>query len=201
MHICNLLRKPGGVTAAVGHWMRGVSAEDQFKSMTLVQRHAELVNAECMILKAFAAIMRSGDFCEEVPVHDIFLQLQLKWTSVTFVKEALSLRSAYSTYRSLGRYVQAAEAAGHAVDRDFQSGVQLGLGAVSIVLSLLPAKAISVMSYFGFEGDRQMGVDMLKSPGGWSHQEPVSREHQGLRRPLADMVLVSPQLAVSDPSN
>lgn len=53
------------------------------------------------------------------------------------------------------------------------------------------------MGYFGFEGDKQLGVDLLKQPGGWGQTPPIPRDLQGLRRPLADMTLLAYILYIS----
>ena len=46
----------------VGRLAKGSTSVSSIKSMTLVQRHAELVYAECMLLKAVLGIIYSGDF-------------------------------------------------------------------------------------------------------------------------------------------
>ena len=49
--ITQLLRKKDGVLAAVGRMALGSATVGNVKSMNLVQRHAELVFAECTLLK------------------------------------------------------------------------------------------------------------------------------------------------------
>lgn len=174
-------------------------------SMTTVQRHAELVYAECIILKAFASIMRSGDFCKWLCVtihgstHSFTFTLSFSFSPVTLVREALALRASHSIYKALGRYCDAAKAAGQPADADFESGVKVGLGAISLIFSLLPEKVVGVMSLFGFAGDKMAGLALLKSPGGWGDAsgKPVPRSSQGLRRPLADMTLLAYILYIS----
>jgi hypothetical protein len=51
--IANLLRKPAGTVASFGRFVRGSGASTgTMASMTKVQRHAELVYAESLLLKA-----------------------------------------------------------------------------------------------------------------------------------------------------
>lgn len=102
--------------------------------MTAVELHAELVYAESLLQKAILGIVYSGDW-------------------LAFITEALSLRSAMGIYRHLATFVEDADAAAVArgegpidksIDQDFRSGVLLGTGANSLVLSLLPSKVITV---------------------------------------------------------
>lgn len=80
-----------------------------------------------VLLKAITGIIYSGDF-------------------FAFLKEALNLRSAYATYKSLGRYMEISRADRIEIDNDFESGVCLGTGCISLMLSLLPGKALNVRS-------------------------------------------------------
>lgn len=107
------------------------------------------------------------------------------------------MRSAYAIYRTLAKYVEIADAAapaGHdaTVDEDFRSGVLLGNGMISLILSLLPSAVLGVMAVFGFTGDRDYGLQMLMRAGGWKagRKEPsVEPENEGLRRSGAFVVL------------
>lgn len=47
MNIANLLRKSLGATETVSRWLRGASGTQTMASMSIVERHAELVYAEC----------------------------------------------------------------------------------------------------------------------------------------------------------
>lgn len=72
-------------------------------------------------------------------------------TFLSFVGEALNMRSAYATYRSLLKWVEDIEAAGQEekIDLDLRSGIQMGNGMISLMLSLLPSKALKIMDIFG----------------------------------------------------
>ena len=54
------------------------------------------------------------------------------------------------------------------IDKDFRSGVELGLGASNLILSFLPDKAITIAEIFGYKGDRDDGLRLLMKAGGWS---------------------------------
>ncbi|BGP52632.1 hypothetical protein JCM8202v2_000188 [Rhodotorula sphaerocarpa] len=152
--IAQLLRKHDyGLLARVGSIAKGSASVASVRSMTPVQRHAELVYAECTLLKARAVLSMAyaGDF-------------------VAFLKEALNMRSAYSTYRTLEQYIESEDDAwgdeDPKVDRDFRSGVNLGNGMISLILSLLPSTVLKIMDVIGFSGDRDVALRTLMKPGG-----------------------------------
>lgn len=90
------------------------------------------------------------------------------------------------------------------VDQDFRSGVSLGNGCNSLVLSLLPDTVSHIAAMFGYKGDRIEALDMLRAPGGWSSDEAhhseepkVGCETEGLRRNVCDMTLLTFHLYIS----
>ncbi|KAF8147845.1 hypothetical protein B0H34DRAFT_785773 [Crassisporium funariophilum] len=162
------------------------------KGMTDVERHAELVFAESMFEKALLGIMYSGDW-------------------LAFIKEALNMRTTIGIYRQLATYLDALDAEATArglgpidttVDRHFRSGVYLGQGVCNMILSLMPGKLITLVELFGYKGDRKVGLDNLMKAGGWSAEvgvdEPaISTSQEGVRRSIADMVLLIFHLVLS----
>ncbi|KAF8575741.1 hypothetical protein K439DRAFT_1641118 [Ramaria rubella] len=162
------------------------------KSMTPIERHAELVFAETTFEKAVLGIVYSGDWLQ-------------------FIKEALNMRSCVQVYRLLGRYLEVIDAESVAAgtgprnpdaDEDFRSGVLLGTGVTHLLLSLLPSRIGTVMELFGYKGDRREGLETLAKIGGWSpdlsEPEPaISAEAEGVRRSIADMALLIFHLVLS----
>lgn len=189
MNIANLLRKQSNAVANFGRFVRGTGhGPGAMAQMTPVQRHAELVYAESMLLKAVLGIVHSGD---------VF----------SFVAEALNMRTAYGIYRSLGKYVETADSKApggfdKAIDQDFRSGTFLGNGLISLILGLLPSKVLKIMDVFGYTGDTKVGLDTLMRPGGWS-QSPkqkkpkMAKEDEGIRRSICDMALLLYHLVLS----
>jgi len=152
------------------------------KAMTPVQRHAELLYAETTFAKALLGCVSSGSW-------------------FTFVSEALSFRVMINLYMQLGKFVETmdAEAAARgepydmALDRDFRSGVELGVGASNLILSLTPNGVQTVVEFFGYQANRTKGLALLMKAGGWSTASPepaVSAEQEGIRRFLADIALL-----------
>ncbi|GAA6002647.1 hypothetical protein JCM10207_007609 [Rhodosporidiobolus poonsookiae] len=189
-HVAHLLRKrDNGLLERAKGIATGTISVSTVRSMSVVQRHAELVHAEATLLKAVLGIIYSGDY-------------------VAFLKEALNMRSAYATYRTLDKYVEGVDAAytgpGYedpSIDQDFRSGVCVGNGMISLILSLLPSAVIKVMDLFGFSGDRDWALQTLMKPGRWRAglKEPgIEPENEGIRRPIADMVLLMYHLVISN---
>ena len=100
------------------------------------------------------------------------------------------MRNAYSIYRTLAKYVETADADNGGVpdpsiDEDFRSGVFLGNGLISMILSLLPSTVLKIMEVFGFTGDREYALQTLMKGGRWKagQKEPeMSPDKEGIRR-------------------
>ena len=182
LHIASLLRKQTSTISSIGSFLRGTGPSvSSIASMSLVQRHAELIYAECTLLKAILAIAHSGD---------IF----------GLLSEALHLRHAYGMYRSFARYVEWANnnPGQDNADEHFTSGVHIGNGTILIILGLMPSRVLRIMEIFGYEGDIDLGLKTLSIPGKWtSPNGPQPPEGQGIRRPLCDMSLLMYHLCVS----
>ncbi|KAJ7200812.1 hypothetical protein GGX14DRAFT_466162 [Mycena pura] len=196
------------------------------KTMTDVERHAELVYAESLFEKALLGIVYSGDW-------------------LAFIKEALNMRTTINVYRSLYKYVcaidaeYAAELAASAtlngsstdsasttsrfppecprIDRHFRSGVYLGAGMSTLIISLLPARLLNIIEMFGYAADRAEALEILGRAGGWGpasghhaftasaddrheyEETPpmMSTEQEGVRRAICDMTLLIFHLVVS----
>lgn len=118
---------------------------------------------------------------------------------IAFLKEALNMRAAHATYRTLAHYVEAADAAyggeDPTIDQDFRSGVNLGNGMISLILSLLPSTVLKIVEVFGFSGDREAALRMLMKPGGWkagAETPAITEAEQGIRRPSTCSLSLSP---------
>lgn len=115
----------------------------------------------------------------------------------------LSFRTMINVYMQLGKFVDTMDAEAvtrgegpedKAIDKDFRSGVELGVGASNMILSLMPEKVLSVVELFGYKGDRKVGLTLLAKAGGWTKDstEPgvgVGRWMSGRREPVTDICL------------
>ncbi|KAF8989351.1 hypothetical protein BDQ17DRAFT_1402144 [Cyathus striatus] len=154
----------------------GSSGVDFIKSMTPVERHAELVYAESLYEKALLGIVYSGDW-------------------LAFIKEALNMRTTIQIYQLLFSYVTAADAAhpeGYdpSIDVHFRSGVYLGAGMCDIILSMIPGRLGTLVELFGYRGDRARGLGLLMRAGG-------GRGIRRVRRSICDMSLLIFHLILS----
>jgi hypothetical protein len=130
-----------------------------------------------------------------------------------------------NTYLSLGKILAFIDASpdkslAKAIDVDLRSGVELGVGASNLILSLMPNKLIAVAEIFGYQGDRDEGLKTLMNIGGWVKGESEPRvgpskwaidlvsakpfvdmsafvEEEGCRRCLADICLLCFHLVIS----
>lgn len=115
------------------------------------------------------------------------------------------MRNAYSIYRTLAKYVEQEDidAGGEGkanIDEDFRSGVYLGNGLISLILSLLPSTVLKLMEVFGFTGDREYALRTLMRGGQWttgSKTPGMSPAKEGIRRQVADMVLLTHHLVIA----
>lgn len=186
LHMATLLRKQTNSVSNFGRFVRGTGhGPSTMAGMSIVQRHAELIYAESMLLKAVMGILYSGDF-------------------FGFVAEALNMRNAYGIYRSLSKYVEWADdkAGGrdNKIDEDFRSGVFLGNGLISMILGLLPGKVLKIMEVFGYTGDTKWALKTLARAGEWTQKsdEPgMSIEREGIRRQVCDMGILLYHLVIS----
>ena len=94
----------------------------------------------------------------------------------------LNMRTTINIYRQLGKYLEAVDTEAQAqgkgpedlsVDADFRSGVYLGVGLSNLVLSMMPARLLTIVELFGYKGDRHAGLAYLQRAGGWSAESDV----------------------------
>ncbi|KAG2197864.1 hypothetical protein INT47_003533 [Mucor saturninus] len=178
-------KKDGGWLDNITSWVKGTTLED-VKQMTVVERHAELVYSEAYLLKALLSIL----YDESV---------------MSFLRESLNIRSSYSSYMTLEKYVDYVKSEGkdEELDPNFTSGVALGVGCFSLILSMLPSSVVKVAEFIGFSSDRAHGLQVLEAVGGWDKvhtSTTVSSAMEaktGLRRPLSEMVLILYHIVLS----
>ncbi|WRT67062.1 uncharacterized protein IL334_004028 [Kwoniella shivajii] len=175
------LRKP--TDSLVSRFVKAGAGVARVKAMSPLERHTELVYAETSLLKALLAIVSGGD-----------------WLGL--IREALNMRAAHGIYHILQQFLDEADKNGYddSIDMDFRSGVVLGQGTSSLMLSLLPAKVMKIASLLGYGGDRDTALATLMSAGGWRQgfDKPQHDEsNEGLRRPVCDLILLTFHLVIS----
>ncbi|KAG8808352.1 hypothetical protein FRC17_003991 [Serendipita sp. 399] len=177
-------RKSVSLASRVTGLVIGSSPVATYKAMTPLQRHAELVYAECLAQKAVLGIIYSGDWLQ-------------------FIKEAINMRTCVNLFRAMNAFVEGVDADAvergegpedlALADKDFRSGVYLGMGVMHLTLSLLPGRVMPILELFGYKGERKTALELLAKSGRWEKgaaSPGVSQEEEGLRRSLCDMVLL-----------
>lgn len=122
---------------------------------------------------------------------------------MSFLRESLHIRSSYNTYIVLEKYLNFVneiksknkDVSKYEMDDNFTSGVSLGVGCFSLILSMLPASVIKVAEFIGFSSDRAHGLHVLESVGGWRNDD--EKHNDGLRRELCDMILITYHVVLS----
>lgn len=164
-------RKDTGWVGSITSWVKGMTLQD-IKNMSNLHRHAELIYAESYLLKALLCIIHDESF-------------------VSFLREGFHIRSSYNTYRTLQKFLVAAQEEELELDDHFTSGVALGIGLFHIMISLLPTSVMKVVEFIGFTNDRALGLQTLKEVGRWEQAEiTIQGEDEGLRRQFCDMSLL-----------
>ena len=125
------------------------------------------------------------------------------------------MRTTIAIYRSLYSFIQSSDAAwSHShpnesedpsLDAHFRTGVYLGYGVSTLILSLLPGKLVSLVELFGYHASRAEALDVLQRAGGWGGRAPdddsspplIDKHSEGIRRPICDIVLLSFHLVLS----
>ena len=177
--IAKVLRKrPAGLSRLVNSRIPALS------SMTLLQRHAELVYGQSVLCKALLGIVYAGD-------------------SVGVIRQTVYLHAAYQTFSQMLRMIERADSGAEAkasVDPDLRSGVYMGYGCCTLILSLFPRRLLKVMEGLGFSSDRGTALDLFARAGGWTaarSQPQVSATDEGMCRPLCDVLILAYHLVIA----
>ncbi|KAI8975936.1 hypothetical protein BDB01DRAFT_728294, partial [Pilobolus umbonatus] len=106
----------------------------------------------------------------------------LQETKMAFVKSGFYLKRAYRDYSCVWQeYQRMGQKYTRYMDRETVSGVQLGIGTLHLLISLIPPKIMHWFGIFGFRSDQQLGLALLK----------LCIEVKGIRSPFASLILLS----------
>ncbi|OZJ04448.1 hypothetical protein BZG36_02815 [Bifiguratus adelaidae] len=99
-----------------------------------------------------------------------------------YLKCGFNLRRAYNSYAYVWKeYKRMGQSYHEYIDADTVSGIQFGIGAIHLLLSLMPLNVSSLASAIGWKADRQLGLALLK----------LCLESRRVRSPLASMALLA----------
>lgn len=130
-----------------------------------VQRHLELVTAECHLMGALLTVLTdtSGSW-------------------IMFMRESLHIRTAYLIYHAAFTNMATATAVpGEPADPHHESGVLLGSGLINVLFSLLPPRIFSLFSFLGYSGSLEVGLAQLQG---------AVACRSGIRSPWAELALL-----------
>ncbi|XP_072930340.1 tetratricopeptide repeat protein 39B-like isoform X2 [Epargyreus clarus] len=161
--LCQQYRRSYSFVESLGTIIR----KPNFSMFTELEAHAQLCYAEALLLQAALAVLDGEDLAG-------------------LVRATLRVKSSHSNYKTCQQLLEGRRWEVGRSRQDFESGVRLGLATFDVLISLLPARLISMLSYAGFTGDRAAGLAGL---------ERGSRAG-GLRAPLCDLTLLAVQLVV-----
>ncbi|KAI9336349.1 hypothetical protein BDR26DRAFT_864962 [Obelidium mucronatum] len=144
-----------GMLSGAANAVTGSKDPNYLNGMTRVQKHAELVYAECSCMQSLLTLISNTNL-------------------VNFVKEGMQLRSAFAIIKAAFKFLETIyEEEGvdgysnHFIDEHFTSGVIMNAGLFTLVLSFLPTKIIKVFELMGFQGDRDVALDRLSTAAEW----------------------------------
>ncbi|KAF9103083.1 hypothetical protein BGX27_010738 [Mortierella sp. AM989] len=182
-----------GTVKAIGNWVVGNVGANSFKGMTRLEKHAELVYAESLLLRAAISILYHQDF----------------WS---LIEESVSLRTSFAIYNGLKSHIETVEhehkAGGdiseYYLDEHLITGLMFSISFFNIAISFMPNVIIKLLQFVGFPSDRDWGLALLNSAGQWDpyattfqespfefQQRLVSRTNEGMRRQLCDVAQIS----------
>lgn len=138
--VCNKYRHKNSITRTLG---KMVGTRTNYDSFTEEQVHAELCFAEGLLLKAMLSFVEDE-------------------TLVSFIKASLKIRSCFAMYKVCNEILKTRKWTDEKLKVHFESGVRMGIGAFNLMISLLPSRAIKLLEFIGFSGNKQLGLKELE---------------------------------------
>jgi tetratricopeptide (TPR) repeat protein len=132
---------------------------DAFKSMNIIQKHAEITFAESYLLKALLSIVTDSNM-------------------VTFMKEGLAIRHSYNIYKTCYKFLKITIKEGgpealreYKIDNRFITSVYLGMGCFNLMMSIMPPRILKLFEMIGLGGNREFGMQCLALGAEWKVDE------------------------------
>jgi len=150
--------------------LAGMVRRVDYSLWTEQEVHAELVYAECLLLKAMLTV------CEDE-------------TLVSFMKAGLKVRQCYVSFKECWNILQQRDWSNDQHKSHFEGGVRLGVGTFNLIMSLLPPRITRLMEFVGFSGSREMGLKQLLA---------TYRDNTCLRQFLAAILLLGYHLFLTN---
>ena len=150
--IIRFRKKSSGLAESLGKMV----GRADYDSYTELELHAELVYAECLLLKAMLTV------CEdETLVSFVKAGLKVRQCYISFKCDDIKVISEciFTDYLFLRTCWEILEHRNWSEKDDqfrshFEGGVQLGVGTFNLVMSLLPPRITKLLQFIGFTGSR-----------------------------------------------
>ncbi|GCC25518.1 tetratricopeptide repeat protein 39A [Chiloscyllium punctatum] len=137
--ICQKFRKKTTVTDSINSLMNRHAAE----KFTEEEMHAEVCYAECLLQRAALTFLQDENM-------------------ISFIKGSIKIRNSYQTYKELLNVVQSSSYTKGENYSHLEGGVQLGIGAFNLTISLLPTRILRLLEFVGFSGNKEYGLEQLQ---------------------------------------
>ncbi|GAB1599888.1 tetratricopeptide repeat protein 39A-like, partial [Argonauta hians] len=162
--VSNNSRRKGNLIGSFGR-----SSKDYYDNYTEDECHAELCYAEALLIRAMLTFVQDENL-------------------ISFVKGGLKIRECYKTYKDCSKMLQQRNSTNDKHRAHFESGVCMGIGSFSLMISMLPGKILRLLEFAGFTGCKSEGLAEL---------DKGSQLHTSLRGPLCSIILVAYHTVVS----
>ncbi|KAJ8270123.1 hypothetical protein GJAV_G00110620, partial [Gymnothorax javanicus] len=113
------------------------------KALTEEELHAELCYAECLLQRAAIGFLQDENM-------------------ISFIKGGIKVKNGYQIYKELHSMLQTRGPTQGENHRHFESGVNLGMGAFNLMLSLLPTRMLRLLEFVGISGNKECGLQQLE---------------------------------------
>ncbi|XP_060093247.1 tetratricopeptide repeat protein 39B isoform X2 [Heteronotia binoei] len=167
LQTCQKFRKRNTVVESLSSLVSKQSVEQ----LSDEEMHAEICYAECLLQKAALTFVQ-----DENMINFIKGGLKIR-TSYQIYKACLSLQrgcigaaplqSSKEDCRGIRECHQVLQMTQDSKSTNetyyqFEGGVQLGIGAFNLMLSLLPGRILRLLEFIGFSGNRELGLQQLR---------------------------------------
>ncbi|KAJ8408441.1 hypothetical protein AAFF_G00258550 [Aldrovandia affinis] len=113
------------------------------RNSTEEELHAEVCYAECLLQRAALTFLQDENM-------------------ISFIKGGIKVRNSYQTYKELHTVLQSAGYVHGDNHSHFEGGVNLGVGAFNLMLSMLPTRILRLLEFVGFSGNKEFGLQQLQ---------------------------------------
>ncbi|KAF3834735.1 hypothetical protein F7725_027293, partial [Dissostichus mawsoni] len=81
---------------------------------------------------------------------------------ISFIKGGIKVRNSYQTYKELHTILQSSGYSHGENHGHFEGGVNLGVGAFNLMISMLPTRTLKLLEFVGFSGNKEFGLQQLQ---------------------------------------